>query len=90
MNFRFFKAKQRCCLMLMLAVMVFTNGCGISEGKTEAKSIIILYTNDVHCDVDGDIGYAGLAAYKEWCGEKTPYITLVDCGDALPFPACGL
>lgn len=83
MDFRFFKAKRGVFLSVMLAAVVFTNGCGISKDKTEAKSIIILYTNDVHCAVDDDIGYAGLAAYKKWCGEKTPYVTLVDCGDAL-------
>lgn len=83
MKFSFFKTKQSCFLSLVLAAMVLTSGCGISKGKTEAKDIIILYTNDVHCAVDNEIGYAGLAAYKTWCGEKTPYVTLVDCGDAL-------
>lgn len=83
MDISFFKAKQRIFLSLMLVAVVFTSGCSISKGKTEGKDIIILYTNDVHCAVDDDIGYAGLAAYKEWCERKTPYVTLVDCGDAL-------
>lgn len=91
MNFGFFKVKQRCLLPLMSATVIFTNVCGISEVKAEVNDndIIILYTNDVHCAADDDIGYAGLAAYKEWCGEKTPYVTLVDCGDALQGNAMG-
>lgn len=56
-------------------------GCGGKE--SESRDIIILYTNDVHGAADSDIGYAGLASYKEWAMEKTPYVALVDCGDAL-------
>lgn len=77
------KKYRRRFLVLMLGAAVLTNGRGTIEAKAETNDIIILYTNDVHCAVDENIGYAGLAAYKEWCGEKTPYVTLVDCGDAL-------
>lgn len=44
---------------------------------------MILYTSDVHCGIDENIGYAGLMDYKEWWQQKTPYVTLVDCGDAI-------
>ncbi|WP_027729340.1 bifunctional UDP-sugar hydrolase/5'-nucleotidase [Treponema sp. C6A8] len=47
------------------------------------KDIVILYTNDVHCGVDDSIGYAGLSLYKQEMKELTPYVTLVDAGDAL-------
>ena len=50
---------------------------------------MILYTNDVHCAVDAEIGYAGLAAYKDWIEEKTRYTALVDLGDALQGDAIG-
>ncbi|MBP3477800.1 MAG: bifunctional metallophosphatase/5'-nucleotidase [Lachnospiraceae bacterium] len=83
MNFRSFKPQYQRLPALMFAAVVLISGCGISKSTIEAQDIIILYTNDVHCAVRDDIGYAGLAAYKEWCGEKTPYVTLVDCGDAL-------
>ena len=59
----------------------------VSSGSTPAEAapeeIVILYTNDVHGAVGADIGYEGLAAYKAWTEEKTPYVTLVDCGDAI-------
>lgn len=45
--------------------------------------ITILYTNDIHCGIEENIGYAGLAAYKKEAEAKTPYVTLVDCGDAI-------
>lgn len=49
----------------------------------EADDIVILYTNDVHCGVDDNIGYAGLALYEQQMLEETPYVTLVDAGDAI-------
>lgn len=53
--------------------------------KSTAKSddIIILYTNDVHCQVDENIGYSGLSAYKESLKQTNNYVSLVDLGDAL-------
>lgn len=75
-------------LLLLFVAAALIGGCG-EKTKTEDNDIIILYTNDVHCAVDADIGYAGLAAYKEWCEEKTPYVALVDCGDALQGDSIG-
>lgn len=54
-----------------------------SSTGAEVNDIIVLYTNDVHCGIDENIGYAGLAAYKAAALEKTPYVALVDCGDAI-------
>lgn len=45
--------------------------------------IVVLYTNDVHCAVDDNIGYAGLAAYRADMKKVTDYVSLVDAGDAL-------
>jgi len=45
--------------------------------------IVVLYTNDVHCAVDDNIGYAGLAAYRNDMKKLTDYVTLVDDGDAI-------
>lgn len=47
------------------------------------EDIVILYTNDVHCGIEDNIGYAGLAAYKKAMEEAYPYVCLVDCGDAV-------
>lgn len=66
--------------LAMVLLLLSLTGC---NAEKEGEDIVILYTNDVHCAVDADIGYTGLAAYKTWAEEKTPYVTLVDCGDAL-------
>ena len=88
MNIRTVKKKQPCFLAVLLAVMLLLGGCNAKD-KAKANDIIIIYTNDVHCAVDEDIGYAGLAAYRQWCEKSTPYVTLVDCGDALQGDAIG-
>ncbi len=50
----------------------------------EKKSdIIILYTNDVHCAVDDNIGYAGLVAYRKEMEAEGYDTLLVDIGDAV-------
>lgn len=54
---------------------------GVSAAKSE--DIVILYTNDVHCGIEDNIGYAGLAAYKKAMEEAYAYVCLVDCGDAV-------
>lgn len=59
-------------------------------GKERQENIVILYTNDVHCAADENIGYAGLAAYKKQMEKKTPYVALVDCGDAIQGGTIGL
>lgn len=70
-------------LMLMLAVTVCL-AFGVSFPSAAADSeIVILHTNDVHCSVDENIGYGGLALYEKQMLNKTPYVALVDAGDAV-------
>ena len=66
--------------MAVLILLCPLAGCG--KGAAE-NDIVILFTTDVHCEVDGTIGYASLAAYKKELQSKTEYVTLVDCGDAI-------
>lgn len=83
--------RKRMTVMLLLAAILsgaaLLGGCA---GKERKDDIVILYTNDVHCAVDGQTGYAGLADYQKKMEEKTPYVTLVDCGDAIQGDAIGM
>ena len=63
----------------LFTVLLFT----VCLGKNPDKDIVIIYTNDVHCAVDEGIGYAGLSTYREEVKKHTPYVTLVDVGDAV-------
>ena len=37
----------------------------------------------MHYAIEENTGYAGLAEYRDSLPEKTPYVTLVDCRDAV-------
>lgn len=72
-------------LAILLALMLVLAGFTAAEAAEpdESKGIVVLYTNDVHCAVDDNIGYAGVAAYKS-AYEKAGYeVVLVDSGDAV-------
>lgn len=81
--------KFRCGAALAAAV-VLSAGQTLSAGaavpvkaQSPDQDIVILYTNDVHCGIDDNIGYAGLAFYEKQMKKQTPYVTLVDAGDAI-------
>lgn len=47
------------------------------------QNIIILYTNDVHCGIEDNLGYAKVAGYKQDLLQQNPNVILVDAGDAI-------
>ena len=88
----FFARLAASALSIALATTMLA-GCGGQASAPEAdqseqaesvvqQDIVVLFTNDVHCSIDGDIGYAGLAAYRDRILERTDNVTLVDIGDA--------
>ena len=76
--------KKRFLPLLLTLSMVFAAaapGMTSQAAETPDQKIVILYTNDVHCGVDDNIGYAGLALYEKQMEAQTPYVALVDAGD---------
>ncbi|MCI8608294.1 MAG: bifunctional metallophosphatase/5'-nucleotidase [Firmicutes bacterium] len=68
-------------LALLLAVaMMPVSAFGADIGSSD---IVILFSGDVHGQADENLGYAGLAAYKNEKMIATPYVALVDAGDAV-------
>lgn len=37
--------------------------------------VVILHTNDTHCGIEENMGYAGLVWYENQMKEETPYVT---------------
>lgn len=71
---------------LFLALVFLCAGKSAAREAEEAhrdEDIVILYTNDVHCGVDDNLGYAALAGYKAQLEETHDYVTLVDIGDSI-------
>ncbi|EHE98540.1 bifunctional metallophosphatase/5'-nucleotidase [Enterocloster citroniae] len=78
------RMKQRLLSLLLAVGMICSLTAGMPVTAFGAdQDIVVLYTNDVHCGVDDNIGYAGLSLYKKQMQQQTPYVTLVDAGDAI-------
>jgi len=76
--------KRRIGALWLVLTMLLSLTAGMSFSVLAAEQeIIVLYTNDVHCGVDENIGYAGLSLYQKQMQQQTPYVTLVDAGDAI-------
>ncbi len=74
--------KKISILISIITVLILTS-CG-NIASFSKGDIAILYTNDVHCEVeDGNMSYSSLKALKNEIKDKTDYVTLVDNGDYL-------
>ncbi len=77
------------CLMavVMLLGLIMAPAAVKAEGEDPAaepaKEIVILYTSDVHCGIDQNIGYTGLARIKAALEAAGKEVILVDSGDSV-------
>lgn len=67
--------------LLLASMMALPTSIYAAEQPEKDNDIVILFTNDVHCGIDENIGYAGLAAYRSDMLKQTPNVLLVDSGD---------
>ena len=56
---------------------------GYLAGSPEDVAAVILHTNDAHVAFEDNIGYDGLALYKEELEEQYDHVLLIDAGDAI-------
>lgn len=73
------KAKS---LLLLAAGAAMLTGCKSTKApvvQVPEKSIVIVYDNDVHCDIDG---YAKMAGLRDAISD-TAWVATVSCGDYL-------
>lgn len=84
--------------IVVLAVLLFINmhkpkapapETGGGE-KAAGEEICILYTNDVHCGYDDNMGYEGVATAKDTLEKLGKNVILVDAGDATQGALIGL
>ena len=80
---QFLTKKAAKTITSIFAVVVFAMGALTAQKKNLSNEIVVLYTNDVHCGIENNIGYAGFAAYKNEYLKETPFVTVVDAGDAI-------
>ena len=70
-------------LSLALALVLALSLFGFAEETEEATAAAIVYTNDVHCGVDDNLGYAGVKSVVTTLEGLGYDVFLVDCGDAI-------
>ena len=80
---KLFMKKCRSLLLTLFVAAGILGGMGTLQSLAADQDIVILFTNDIHCGVNDNIGYAGVALYKKEMLKETPYVTLVDAGDAV-------
>nr|MCR5762088.1 metallophosphatase [Treponema sp.] len=68
--------------LFFTSVLMTANAKGPKTFEPNDKDITVLYTNDVHCAIDANIGYASLSAYKNDMQESS-YVAVVDNGDII-------
>lgn len=72
----------------MAALVIGLGGMFFAADKVQAagaEQAVVLYTNDIHTHIDGEISYAKLAALKEYYGAAL----LLDAGDHIQGTAYG-
>ena len=79
--------KKTIASFIAAAVMSLSLTCGASA--EEGGSLVILYTNDVHCAVTDNLGYASLSALRQQELDKNNAVILADAGDAVQGVAIG-
>ena len=80
--------RKRLWLIIICAVLANTVLAGPAPAIATcdvagANDVAILFTNDVHCGVTENIGYSGLAAYKDSLQRAAGSVILADVGDAI-------
>lgn len=80
----------------LLLVFLISIACVIPAfGETGADdhggvAAVILFTNDIHCAYEENIGFDGLALYKKQLEQVYDHVFLVDSGDAVQGSAIGV
>lgn len=75
---------------VLIAVLLFvTVSLPISAETPISNDIVILYTNDIHTYIDGEISYDVIAAIKKDLQTKYKNVLLVDAGDHIQGTAYG-
>ena len=76
-------------MLLSLALMLSMIAPVAVAEEAKSNDVVILYTNDVHTYIDGDLSYDVISALKAQLEEKYNYVLLVDAGDHIQGTAYG-
>lgn len=75
--------KKITALLLALIMLASLCACSFREEVKTDDDIVILFTNDIHGGITDGVTLSGVSYYKKQMLLKTPFVALVDCGDAI-------
>jgi len=81
--------KKFLALILALVLALSIAAPVVSAEAELSDDIVILYTNDVHTYIDGELSYDVIAAIKAELQKQYKYVLLVDAGDHIQGTAYG-
>ena len=79
--------KKRLAVIMMIICMLLSTVPVFGAEKSD--DIVILYTNDIHTYIDGELSYDVIAAIKQDLQEEYNYVILADAGDHIQGTAYG-
>ena len=81
---------RRMLAVLMAAVMALSLAApAMAQDAPKSKDTVILYTNDVHTYIDGELSYDVIASLKDQLETQYEHVLLVDAGDHIQGTAYG-
>ena len=76
------KQIRKLALIILSIVMIASLSSGCFDKRK--KDFCILFTNDTHCSIDGELGFPELIAYRNSLIDKyNGEVMMIDCGDAV-------
>lgn len=72
-------------LAVLLTLVMLLGMCAFAEEETTLfqQDVIVLFTSDVHCGIESNFGYAGLAMVRDAYEAAGYHVLLVDNGDSI-------
>ena len=80
---------MRKLLALVLSLAMILSMASFAVAEEKSNDVVILYTNDVHTYIDGELAYDVIAAVKQQLQAEYNYVLLVDAGDHVQGTAYG-
>ena len=77
------RRKTIAAVLTAVLVAVMMPAAALGADSSLSDDIVILFTGDVHGQADKNLGYAGLAAYRNEKRTTNKYVEVVDAGDAV-------
>ena len=75
--------------LILSMVLLLSVVAPVTAETAKSDDVVILYTNDVHTYIDGELSYHVIAAVKQKLQEQYNYVLLVDAGDHVQGTAYG-